>query len=75
MFQPYFVYFSTLQSKFGESSREFSKSDNKVHYFVLLNPNNLDMFMFITVHEEKIYSVSFDTMATVVFDKRLLPNF
>jgi hypothetical protein len=54
-----FVHFSTLLSKFGESSREFSKSDSKVHYFVLLNPNNLDMFIFITIHEDKRHSVSF----------------
>lgn len=63
-----FTYFSTLVSKFGENSREFSKSDSKVHYFVLFNTNNLDMFMFVRIHEEKRRSVSFNIHFDVTND-------
>ena len=62
-----FTYFSTLVSKFGENSREFSKSESKVHYLVLFNPNNLDTFIFISIHEEKRRSVSFN-IHSVLFD-------
>ena len=51
------IYFRALLSKFGDRSREFSKSDSKVHYFVLLNPTHLDMFIFIAIYEEKRHSV------------------
>ncbi|XP_028404501.1 KICSTOR complex protein SZT2-like [Dendronephthya gigantea] len=47
---------STLLLKFGDTSREFSRSDTKVHYLVLLNPKNLDMFILITINEEKHHS-------------------
>ena len=68
------TYFSTLVSKFGENSREFSKSESKVHYLVLFNPNNLDMFIFISIHEEKRRSVSFN-VHSVLFgnDSRIKP--
>ena len=51
------IYFRTLQSKFGDSSREFSRSESKVHYLVLLNPKNRDMFILITINHEKFLSV------------------
>lgn len=52
-------YVSSLLSKFGDRSREFSKCDDKIHYLILLNPKNLDMFIYIYVDEEKRLAVSF----------------
>ena len=55
-----------MLSRFGDRAREFFKGDGKKQYFVLLNPKNLDMFMCISIHEEKRSAVSFDFVVVAV---------